>query len=395
MNFSTTFAIFTTYWASVAFLFYVLVAYAGLIILASFFRRNKENKRQDVKTTLIIPAHNEESILQAKLENALSLNFTAGDLEIIVASDGSSDRTVEIAHGFEDRGVRVLAFASRRGKASVVNDAIEHARGDVVCLCDANVMFEPDALEKMVARLGDPKIGAVTGEVRIASHESNFGQGESSYYSLERRLQIAESRIGSLMGVDGGMYVIRKELFRSLPPDTILDDFVISMQVIQQGYRVVYEPSAIAHENGTPTATQEWRRRVRVAAGAMQSMLRRQWPPITRPVEMWQYISHKALRWMMPWFLVMLFVSNILLTPTHLFYQITLGGQCALYLMAAGGLVSLRFRRIRLGGITFYFVMSNVAMAVGLVKGLFNRQPVTWQQADRTAVQEQTPTSAS
>ncbi len=388
--------IVTAYWMGFVAIGYVCVLYPiSQRLLRRFETSGAKVPRERCCPTLIIPAHNEESVLRAKLENALALNITFDDLEIIVASDGSRDRTVEIARAFEDRGVRVLAFAKRRGKASVVNDAVGQARGDVVCLCDANVMFEPDALEKLVARLGDPKVGAVTGEVRIASHESNFGQGESSYYSLERRLQIAESRVGSLMGVDGGMYVLRKELFRPLPADTILDDFVISMQVIRQGYRVVYEPSAVAHENGTPTATQEWRRRVRVAAGAMQSVLRRQWPPVTRPVELWQYLSHKALRWMMPGFLVVLFVSNALLAPAHLFYQATLVGQCVLYFMAAGGLVSLRFRRTRIGGIAFYFVMSNVAMAVGLVKGLFNRQPVTWQQADRTAVQEKTPTGAS
>jgi cellulose synthase/poly-beta-1,6-N-acetylglucosamine synthase-like glycosyltransferase len=376
-------------------LLYTLFVYAIVLNCIGIVCRKPCETTSQTTTTLIVPAHNEEIVLQAKLENAVSLNATPGGLDIIVASDGSSDRTVEIARAFEDQGVRVLEYKERRGKASVVNNAVEQATGDVVCLCDANVMFEPDALDKLVARLGDPNVGAVTGDVRIASHESNFGQGESSYYSLERPLQIAESRVGSLMGVDGGMYVLRKKLFQPLPADTILDDFVISMQVIKQGHRVVYEPSAVAYENGTPTARQEWRRRVRVAAGAMQSMLRREWPPITRPVELWQYISHKALRWMMPWLLLTLLVSNVLLAPTHWFYQWTLAGQGVVYLSAIAGLVSLRFRLTRVGGITFYFVMSNVAMAVGLLKGIVNRQPVMWQQADRTAMQQPSPTRAS
>ena len=179
------------------------------------------------------------------------------------------------------------------------------------------------------------------------------------------------------------MYVVRRELYQPLPADTILDDYVISMQVIRQGYRVIYEPLAIAHENGTPTASQEWRRRVRVSAGAAQSLLRGHCPSWTRPVELWQFVSHKLLRWLSPIFLLVLLVASVMLAGTSSFYSLSLIGQAALYLVATIATLSVWFRQTRLGGIAFYFVMSNLALAVGLVKGLLRLQPVTWAQPAR------------
>jgi cellulose synthase/poly-beta-1,6-N-acetylglucosamine synthase-like glycosyltransferase len=371
------------YWLSFAGLVYVLVGYWLVVLLIAAFVPRRSHAACAPTVSLIVPAHNEAAVLSAKLENSLSLDYPAEKLEIIVASDGSTDGTVEVARRFEQRGVKVLAFSPRRGKASVINDAVGAAAGEVLCLCDANVIFERDALRRLVQKLGDPRVGAATGQVRLASQQSNFGQGESFYYQLERRLQLAESAVGSLMGVDGGMYVLRKELFRTLPADTILDDFTISVRVMRQGYRIVYEPSAVAHENGTPAARQEWRRRVRVAAGAVQSLKRGCWPPLWQPLVLWQYLSHKALRWLAPGLLLLWLGANIVLAPTALFYLATLLGQLAVYAAAALAALFLPFRATRCGGICFYFVMSNIALAVGLVKGLLDLQPVTWVQASR------------
>jgi cellulose synthase/poly-beta-1,6-N-acetylglucosamine synthase-like glycosyltransferase len=366
---------------AVAYLFYPL----GLLGLARLRKRPAHGGEGLPTVTLVIPAHNEEKVLEGKLRNALAVDYPRAKLEIVVASDGSRDRTAEIARGFADRGVRLLDFPRRRGKASVLNDAAAAAGGELLCLCDANVMFRPDALATLVRPFADPAVGAVSGDVRLASHESDFGEGESLYYRLERAVQLAESRLGSLMGVDGGMYLLRGALFRPLPPDTILDDFVISMRVLRAGGRVLYEPRAVATENGTPTARQEFRRRVRVSAGAVQSLKRREWPPLNRPLELGQYFCHKVLRWASPPLLLLLLLANVLLVGQGLGFRLALATQGAVYLLAAGASLSVRFRRTALGGVPFYFVMSHVAMGVGLVKGLFNRQPVTWAQADRAA----------
>jgi len=383
------------YWVIAAIMVYIYFGYSLLLaLLSGLVRRSPNPSEVDLPAvSLIIPAHNEERILEAKLNNALSLDYPADKLEVLVASDGSIDRTKSIGESFADRGVRLLAFSPRRGKASAVNDAVVEANAAVLCLCDANVMFRPDALRLLVHRLVDPRIGAATGDVRLASHESNFGQGESLYYRIEKRLQVAESSVGSLMGVDGGMYVLRKPLFQPLPADTILDDFVISMRVIQQGFRVVYEPAAVADENGTPLASQEFRRRVRVAAGAVQTIKRGDRPPLSRPVELWQFVSHKLLRWLGPLWLILLLTANVASWPTHSFYRATLVAQLAFYLAALAGCLSLRLRAMKLGGIPFYFVLSHVAMVVGTVTGLFNRQKVTWQQAERTGSLAANPSS--
>jgi cellulose synthase/poly-beta-1,6-N-acetylglucosamine synthase-like glycosyltransferase len=374
------------FWTSAVLWLYAQFGYPLLLMLVRI-RRSEPNlsDAQLPGVSLIIPAFNEEGVLNAKLANALAIDYPSDRLEILVASDGSHDRTVFIAESYADRGVRLLAFEQRRGKASVLNDAIVASRHAIICLCDANVMFEPAALRRLVAHLADGRLGAASGEVRIASHESNFGQGESSYYRIERKIQQAESEIGSMMGVDGGMYVVRRELFQPLPSDTILDDFVISMRVLRAGSRIGYVSEAIAHENGTATATQEFRRRVRVAAGAVQSVARGDFPPFSQPVHFWQYLSHKLLRWLGPLWLAAIAVSSCALVHRAGIYRLALGMQLLVYGVALVATFSLRLRATRFGGACFYLVMSHVAMAQGLLRGVAGRQAVTWTKADRPA----------
>jgi len=378
------------FWSTVAICIYTQMVYPLLMYLFAILPKRSHRVASTDATalpsvTLIIPAYNEELVIAEKLENALALDYPAESLEIIVASDGSDDGTVDIAGRFESRGVKLLPFEGRRGKASVINDAISAASGSVVCLCDANVMFEAGALKKLVERFADSEVGAVSGEVRLASDESNFGQGESAYYGIERLVQQGESEFGSLIGVDGGMYALRRELFEPLPPDTVLDDFVIAMQVIRRGKRVVYEPEAVATENGTELARQEFRRRVRVSAGAAQALKRGDWPPLVRPIEFWQFVSHKLLRWLGPAMLIVLLASNVLLWNQGVVYRVTGLGQVLLYALAALATFSLRFRNTRVGGVVFYFVLSHVAMIPGLIKGFLSRQQGTWTRTERRA----------
>jgi cellulose synthase/poly-beta-1,6-N-acetylglucosamine synthase-like glycosyltransferase len=245
-------------------------------------------------------------------------------------------------------------------------------------------MFRPEALGRLIRPFDDNSIGAVSGEVRLRSEESDFGEGESLYYRIERRIQQGEAVVGSLIGVDGGMYALRRDLFRVLPADTILDDFVVAMHIIRHGKRVVYEPTAVATENGTPAASQEFRRRVRVSAGAMQSLKRGDWPPLSRPVVFWQFVSHKLLRWISPILLLILFVTSGWLSSTSLFYRLAFGSQVVVYSLAGAAALFPVFRGVRIVGISFYFVMSQTAMLVGLAKGLLNRQRVAWQRTERT-----------
>jgi cellulose synthase/poly-beta-1,6-N-acetylglucosamine synthase-like glycosyltransferase len=337
--------------------------------------------------SLIVAAYNEESVIEAKIRNSLELDYPLEKLEIIIASGGSTDRTVEIARSFEFQNVRVLELPPKRGKASALNDAVPVSTGEVLCLSDANVMLRPDALTRQIEHLANPEIGAVTGDVRLLSEDSDFGAGETLYYKVERAVQLGESASGSVMGVDGGMYVIRRELFQQLRPDTILDDFVTSMNVVRQKKRIAYEPDAIAIESGTPTWQDEFRRRVRVMVGAVQSIRRGQWPLWSRPVELWQYASHKLLRWGQPICLAALLVSSIFLWRQGPFYQAMLALQLGFYAIAVLAAMSLPLRSTRLGGVPFYFTMSHVAMLIGIVKGALTRPSGVWKRTPRPAME--------
>lgn len=376
------------FWISLGLVVYTQILYPGLMLLAARVRKSGEDEIAEPESwptvSLIIPAYNEEAVLEEKLQNALSLDYPAEKLQIVVASDGSEDRTVEIAGQFESQRVKLLSFTERRGKATVLNDTISNADGEVLFLCDANVMFRSNALKRLVAHLGDVRVGAASGDVRLKSEQSNFGIGESLYYRIERKIHEGESQIGSMMGVDGGMYIIRKELYQPLADDTILDDFVTSINVIQQGYRIVYEPKAIATENGTQTATEEFRRRIRVTAGAVQSLKQRKYPSIFRPVLFWQFVSHKLCRWVEPIFLLVLFVANSILCSIHSVYIGLLFAQVLFYGISIVASFSLKLRGTKLGGIVFYFTMSHAAMVCGLWKGIFNTQKVTWKRTERT-----------
>ena len=341
------------------------------------------------RVSLIIPAFNEQVVLRAKLENSLRIDYPRDKFEIIVASDGSRDRTVEIARDFESAGVVLIDNQVNRGKATVLNETIERASGEVLCLCDANVMFQSDALRRLVDWLREPQVGAVSGDVRLQSADSEFGDGESFYYLLERQLQRDETTLGSTMGVDGGMYVIRRELFRSIPPETVLDDFLISMNVIRAGKQIVYEPEAIAIENATVRWTDEFRRRVRVGAGVAQTLKRGQFPSVFQIGDFYSWVSHKLVRWLGPLLLVALAISSMALWNHGWFYRLAVVAQVLLYLLALCGWLAPRSLGFNAVYVAFYFVMSHVALAMGIIKGTFFRLSGRWQRTDRTPLSSQ------
>jgi poly-beta-1,6-N-acetyl-D-glucosamine synthase len=337
--------------------------------------------------TLIIPAYNERSVIRAKLENSLAIDYPRDCLEVVVASDGSDDGTDDIVLEYDSAGVVLRSFSPRAGKVSVLNRTIPEAEGEIVVLCDANVMFEPDALDRLVAHFGDPRVGAVTGDVRIRSEDAPFGEGEGLYYRYERFIQLCESAVGSTVTVDGGMYAIRKRLFQTLPADTILDDFVIGMKIALSGHRVVYDPSALAWENATVDVRQEFRRKVRIVAGAVRELLRGSGVPNPRQFQLfWSFVSHKLLRWLVPWFLLAILVCSVIRAGRDgltLSSTVLLFPQIALYACALIGTTRPNARWPSIIGIPFYFCMVNAAAWLGSVRGLFGAERVTWKKADR------------
>ena len=375
--------------ATISVWLYTMVIYPLTMAVIGFLCHNPVTKGE-VRwplVSLIVPCHNEEAVIAAKLANVAKIDYPKDRLEIFVVSDGSEDRTVEITKESAPETVHILDFRERRGKTSIVNDAVAKCSGSLLCLCDANVMFHPDALRLLVRRLiNSPAVGAVTGDVRLASENSDFGAGESLYYRFERALQVGESALGSTMGVDGGMYVLRRELYYPPMASTILDDFVISMRVIMAGKRVIYEPAAVADENATPSSGIEFRRRIRVTAGAVQTLRWGIWPsPFRRPVEFWQWCSHKFLRWLSPFWLIAIFVLSGVHALSYAWAAWFLALQMLLYSLAILALLMPSLRRFKLFGVCYYFALSHVAMLIGLYKGIRGTQPVTWRRTQRSA----------
>jgi len=369
-------------------LMYTYVVYPlmmALIGLSARGRADQVKPDQLPAVSLLIPAHNEEDLIDEKIRNSLALDYP--DLEILVASDGSTDRTVEQARAFE--GIELLNFAKRRGKASVLTDAVQASHGEVLCFCDANVMLHQDALWRMVAHFIDEEVGGVTGDVRLQSAVSSFGLGESLYYRLERSIQMGESNLGAVIGVDGGMYVIRRELFGELPADTVLDDLLISTNVLRSGKKLLYEPTAIANENATELAIDEYLRRVRIGIGAAQFLARGVFPRWTQPCRLLMFASHKLLRWISPWLVLALFAAAFAWSfHEPLAWWILAPGLIALGLALAGAVLPT-LRRHWVVTIPFYFVLSELAFTHGIVRGFLFKASGMWQRTSRRKLQSE------
>ncbi len=282
--------------------------------LALHGRRN-EPPLQDhplPSVAVVIAAHNEEAHVAARIRNLLALDYPAHLLRILVGSDGSSDRTGELLAAFDDPRVHGIVFAHNRGKASVLNDLVARTDQDILVFSDANTQFSAGAVSALVERFADPRVGCVSGELRLA--RATGDNQDSLYWRVEQFLKSFEARIGGLLGANGAIYAIRRELWQPLRADTICDDFCVGMNVAAARWRLVYEPAAWAEEETPETITDEYRRRVRIGIGNFQALVR-------HPEYLWRtsigtafaYLSHKVLRWIAPHLLVIGLVASLLL----------------------------------------------------------------------------------
>ncbi len=358
---------------------YVYVGYPVILGLLSCVL-NKPIKKQAVYpfVTLLIAAYNEERVIREKIENSLQINYPKEKLEIVIVSDGCNDKTDEIVKEYKERGVVLKRFGERMGKMGVLNRAMQEIKSEVVVLSDANTMYHPEAVKKLVRNFANPLVGAVTGDVRLESERVSFGQGEGAYWQYERWIQKKESEIGSIIGVDGAMYAIRRELYVRPSDNIILDDFVISMNIGVRGHRVVFEPEALAFEETSPTWREEFRRRPRITAGGYQALWQGEGvPSISNGLLLFEYISHRLLRWLLPFFLITLFVSNWFVVET-IGLKIFLGCQVIFYIAALIGLATET--KVRLFAIPFYFCIVNLGALIGFFRWLTKSQHVMWKK---------------
>ncbi len=329
---------------------------------------------------LIICALNEQKMIGDKIENSLALDYPPGKLKVVVVSDGSTDRTVEIARSYVP-SIELIEHETRRGKVANLNDVIPAREEEIIALSDANVLYDPAALRHLISRFRDARVGGVSGRVILVETTGPIQVGEENYYSLEWGLQIAESRIHSMVGVDGAMYALRRELFTPCPDDTIIEDFVIAMGVVRRGWRFVFEPRALAWESGVSSLREEFRRKVRIAAGSVQALVRGNGWPRSAPLGFWfLFLSHKLLRWFSPLVAAVVLCAAVMALPWWP-ARVVLAGAGALALAAAARwLLKVRFRLL---DAAFYFLFGQLAMGWGLLKGFTGTQSVLWAKADR------------
>jgi cellulose synthase/poly-beta-1,6-N-acetylglucosamine synthase-like glycosyltransferase len=376
------------FWAALGVIAYTYVGYPVLVAAWACLRpRPVRGAAIEPTVSLIIVAHNEAFRIAGRIENVLSLDYPPDRLEVLVASDGSTDSTVKRALAFAERGVEVIPFAARRGKAAVLNDVVPGARGEIVVLADARQRFEPGALRALVAPFADPAVGAVTGELVLTVQGQGAGEsGVGFYWRYEKFLRRQESRVDSLLGVTGAIYAIRRPLFAPIPVDTLLDDVLIPARILQQGHRVVFEPAARASDLAAPAA-EEFRRKVRTIAGNFQLFARERWLLDPRANRVWlQTVSHKTLRLVGPLLLLIVLLASVALAA-HPGYLATLVAQGGLYGAAAvGAMAARRGKRARLLAVPYVFCVLQAATVVGFWRCLRRRQLVTWDKAGPAAV---------
>ena len=377
----------TVFWTSFSFILYVYFGYPIVLAIWSICCSKPVIHGADLPdVTLVVCAYNEEEVIEEKMQNSLAIDYPADKLHVVVASDGSTDNTNAIVRKFAGSRITLYDYEERTGKIGAILQTVPLLTSAVLVFSDANTMYAHDALRKLVRSFSDPSVGGVSADVILLNDSTTFGESESAYYKYERWIQQKESEVGSIIGADGGMYAIRRELFMPPAPNIILDDFVISMNVALQGKRLVYDAEAKGYEHSTISHFTEFLRKSRVVAGALQALkLAEGIPGPSHKGLFWSFLSHKMMRWLVPAMLLSLLFSNafIVVRGGGVVYQVVLVGQVIFYVLAGIGWLIGGESRFHFIGIPFYFCLVNGAALYGLYKGCLDKQPVTWKKFSR------------
>jgi len=368
------------------FIFIILYVYLGyplvITLLAAINRKTvTKDDNYEPSVSLIIAAYNEEAIIAEKLNNCLLLNYPKDKLEIIVFSDASTDRTAEIVKSFEQDHIILIDLTERKGKTAGQNLAATQATGEIIIFSDANALYQEDAIRKIVRNFNDPSVGCVCGElVYYSEDKSLIGDAENVYWDYEKFIKRQEDRAASILGANGSIYAVRKQLYSPLPED-IISDFIEPFKIIAQGYRVVYEPEAISFEHSTTNFIEEYHRKKRIINRSFYSLLYFSsfLNPFRYPLLSFQLFSHKILRWMIPVYLPIIFIVNMFLLKS-LFFQVTFGLQIIFYVTALLGYVLEKNRWHNIFFYApFYFCLVNIASLDAIINLFIKRKNVvTW-----------------
>lgn len=371
------------FWASAAALAYTYVGYPALVWAVARLRPREVRRAEWTPTvSVIIAAYNEERDLTKTLESALALDYPKDRLEVIVASDCSTDRTDEIVRSYAPRGVRLHRQEVRHGKTAAQNAAVELARGEILLFTDATTIYGPAVLRAMAPNFADPEVGCVAGRlVYVDEGGTSVGSGARSYWDYETFVKRQESRAGSLIGVSGCLYAVRRSAYVPLPHDAC-SDFAIATKMVEQGLRTVFEPGAVSMETTNQRPAVELKMRVRVVGQTYPDLWRQRamLNPLRAGFYAVQLLSHKVLRYAVPLFLVTLLASSAVLAPRSPLYAAAFAAQALFYLAAAAALLLERAgARSRLLALPQFFVLANVAAALAFFKFLRGVSYARWE----------------
>jgi cellulose synthase/poly-beta-1,6-N-acetylglucosamine synthase-like glycosyltransferase len=371
------------FWTAVGAIVYAYGGYSLVTMLLALLVRNPV-KRADItpSVTLLITAYNEELDIAQKLEGSLKLDYPRELLEIIVASDGSTDRTDEIVRGFEARGVKLVRVEGRLGKTGTQNEAVKHARGEIIVFSDATTTYDSQALRKLVRNYADPRIGAVSGRYEYRNPSgAPIGLGTVLFWKYENAIKSMQTRIWTITGCCGCIYSVRRSAYVPLPRD-IISDLCQPLKILESGYRIAFEREAVAYEDALEESKGEFSMRVRVISRGMHGLIfmRKLLNPLRKPFVAFQLISHKWMRWLVPVFAAVALLANAALLGENIFYDVTFALQLAFYSIALlAFLLEGRVRFPKLLGVPLYFVTVNLASVSAMRRVFKGIRATTWE----------------
>ncbi|MFY7733845.1 MAG: glycosyltransferase family 2 protein [Bacteroidia bacterium] len=380
------------FWTCIAIVFYSYIGYGIIIYIVVKIKNSIKKKIEfdssyEPEVTLVVPCFNEADYIEEKIKNSLELDYPKDKLKLIFISDGSSDDTPDRIKKYD--GVIALHENKRSGKAAAMNRAMTYVTTPIVAFCDANTTLNTEAIRELVKHYKDEKVGAVTGEKRIIStnKEGASTAGEGIYWKYESLLKKLDSDFYSVVGAAGELMSYRTSLYKELPGDSLLDDLMQSMQIAIDGYRVIYEKNAWAAETASANVKEELKRKIRISAGAWQSMLRlgKAFNPFHNFNLFFAFISHRVLRWTLaPLSLLILLITNVLLASQSSLYTTILILQIGFYALALLGWYFENKRiKVKVLFVPYYFFIMNLCMYLGLFRFLKGKQSVSWERAKR------------
>ncbi|HOK99154.1 MAG: glycosyltransferase family 2 protein [Bacteroidales bacterium] len=384
------------FWLSLIIVGYTYIGYILVLLLIWGVKRALVREKDNMgdyepEVTIFIAAYNEKEVIPAKVENLRKLDYPSDKLTFLWVTDGSTDGSEELLRQYPD--MKVLHEPQRSGKVGAINRGMRYVKSEIVIFCDANSMLSPATVREVVRHFQNPRVGCVAGEkhILLPQHEAVQGVGEGVYWKIESFIKRLESEVNSTVGAAGEICAIRTDLFEPLEPDTILDDFVLSLRIVEKGYKIKYAHKAVATETASFSIGDELKRKVRIAAGCIQAI-----PRLSSLLNIFrygffsfQYWSHKVLRWLaVPPAIIIIFLANLFLLSSGVFYKIFFALQIIAYsLVFLGHILRRKNIPFKYLFLPYYFMVMNSALVWGLIRYVRGKQTVNWEKAQRLQMQ--------